>query len=155
MEQLQHSEDPCRADWYACYTRARHEKRVAGRLEAGGFEVFLPLAATESQWHDRKKIIEWPAFPGYVFVRFDPARAGTVTGTPGVVTIVSQGGRPARIPDTEIENVRRFLEALGSSGLEAEPAPLLELGQRVRFKSGPLVREETWALYDRRAWRLP
>jgi len=122
---------------------------VADRLGAEGFEVFLPLATSESQWHDRKKIIEWPAFPGYVFVRFDPARASAVTGTPGVVTIVAQGGRPALIPDAEIDNVRRFLDALGASDLEAEAVPILALGQRVRFTAGPLEGVEAFVVEDR------
>jgi transcription antitermination factor NusG len=151
---LQHPQARSERNWYACYTRARHEKRVAGRLEADGFEVFLPLAAAESQWHDRKKIIEWPAFPGYVFARFELGRISAVTGMPGVVTIVTQGGRPAPIPDTEIENVRRFLEALGASGLEAEVAPLLELGQRVRFNAGPLEGVEASVIEDRGKHRV-
>ena len=56
------------ARWYACYTRSRHEKRVAERLRQRGHTVFLPLVERVRQWHDRKKRVPWPLFPSYVFL---------------------------------------------------------------------------------------
>ena len=55
--------------WFACYTRARHEKQVAIRLEQRSLESFCPVLPQERQWHDRVKLIEWPLFPSYEFVR--------------------------------------------------------------------------------------
>ena len=40
-------EDP---DWWALYTRHQHEKAVAEMLSAKGFEVFLPLYASQRRW---------------------------------------------------------------------------------------------------------
>lgn len=125
--------------WYACYTRARHEKRVAGHLQDRGFEVFLPIIPEERQWHDRKRVVEFPMFPGYVFSRFSLKSLHTIVDTPGVATVVSFQGEPAQISDEEIENVRRLAEAIARSGSlpERAPIPRVQEGDRVRVRHGP------------------
>lgn len=124
--------------WYACYTRARHEKRVNARLEERGFETFLPLVPRVRQWHDREKVVQWPLFPGYVFVRFDLRSLADVLRTPGVSTVVRFNGRAVPVPEGEIESVRRFVEALRGREAESwEPEPLVEAGDRIRVASGP------------------
>ena len=47
--------EPC---WYAVYTCANHEKRVASQLEARGFEHFLPLYGSVRRWKDRSVSLE-------------------------------------------------------------------------------------------------
>ena len=64
--------------WFACYTRARHEKSVARHLIDLGLEVYVPVVPRVRQWHDRKRIVQFPLFPGYVFVRTSPATAPAV-----------------------------------------------------------------------------
>lgn len=123
--------------WYACYTRARHEKRVDALLRERGIETFLPLVQRERQWADRKKLVEFPLFPSYLFGRFTLRGVHQVLTTPGVSTIVRTGGRPTPIPDEELDNVRLFAEALSLSGIDPEPRPYVEEGQQVRIKSGP------------------
>ena len=59
------------ADWYAIWTRSRHEQVVREQLEQKGIEAFLPTIPKWSRWKDRKKKIDWPLFPGYCFARFD------------------------------------------------------------------------------------
>lgn len=125
------------AAWHALYTRARHEKKVAGSLSDRGFEHYLPLIARESQWHDRKKRILWPLFPGYVFVRFASRDAATVVSLPGVVNIVSVAGAPAPIPEGDIANIRALVAAAEATGSLPEPEVLLDEGQRVEIVRGP------------------
>src|ERR1700675_2118584 len=55
--------------WYAAYTCANHEKRVAAEIEARDVEHFLPVYASVRRWKDRRVSLELPLFPGYVFVR--------------------------------------------------------------------------------------
>lgn len=124
--------------WYACYTRARHEKQVARLLGVHGLDTFLPLVPRVSQWKDRRKVVDWPLFPSYVFSRFSQADTYQVLGTPGVAAIVKVDGRPAAIPDADLENVRRFANALRYGQVEAEPRPFLAEGQWVEITSGPL-----------------
>ena len=123
--------------WYALYTRSRHEKRVAEGLSERGFETYLPLVPRVSQWHDRKKTVHWPLFPGYVFVRFPPEDASRVLAVPGSVQVIRTAGRPAPIPDEEIDNVRLFAACLLETGVVPAPAPQVERGQSVVVQSGP------------------
>lgn len=128
---------PAAPRWYACYTRGRHEKRVAALLDQRGIENFLPLRARLEQWKDRKKRVLWPLFPSYVLVRFDVRELPTVLGVHGVVTVVRVGSSPVPIPDEEVENVRRFAAAVDAHGLEPELEPF-QPGQRVLVVGGPL-----------------
>ena len=126
--------------WYALYTRSRHEKRVAEALEQRGFEVYLPVVSRTSDWHDRKKTVLWPLFPGYVFVRFCPEDASTVLSVPGSVQVIGVAGRPAPIPDEELDNVRLFASCLAQSGGEVpRPTPSIELGEKILVQAGPFA----------------
>jgi Transcription termination factor nusG len=55
--------------WYAAYTCANHEKRVAAELGVREVEHFLPLYSSIRRWKDRRVTLNLPLFPGYVFVR--------------------------------------------------------------------------------------
>lgn len=132
-----HPDTTAELRWYACYTKSRHEKQVDRLLRERGFETFLPLAPRVSQWKDRKKMVEWPLFPSYVFGRFSLADAHRVLGTPGVATLVKVNGRPAAIADAELENVRRFTRALGSGAVEVEHRSFFAEGEWVEVMEGP------------------
>src|ERR1044072_1860469 len=80
------------AQWFAVWTRSRHEQVVRGQLERKKFAAFLPTIPRWSRWKDRKKKVDWPLFPGYCFVRFDPADTLSILKCTGVVNIVSFAG---------------------------------------------------------------
>ncbi|HUF52061.1 MAG TPA: UpxY family transcription antiterminator [Longimicrobiales bacterium] len=123
--------------WYACYTKARHEKRVETLLRERGIETFLPLITRESQWKDRKKVVDWPLFPSYVFGRFTLADVHRVLSVPGVATLVKANGRPVWIEESELENVRLFAQALAQGGKKPEPRPYFADGEWVEVMDGP------------------
>src|SRR4051812_8267756 len=125
--------------WFACYTRARHEKRVALTLDERGMESFLPLVLRESQWKDRKKLVGFPLFPSYVFGRFSVTETHRVLSIPGVSTIVRIKGQPAVIRDHEIDNVRRFASALATTDMPIETIPFIAEGELVEVTSGPFA----------------
>ena len=116
---------PSPPPWRAAYTRARHEKKVAAALDDRGFEAYLPLVARESQWHDRRKLVEWPMFGGYVFVRLDVSDSASVLAVHGVVSLVGVRGSVAEIPDSDIDNVRTLEAAISTTGVMPEPEALL------------------------------
>lgn len=120
--------------WYAVYTCARHEKRVADQLEHKSIETFLPLYETVRRWKDRRKHLELPLFPGYVFVRLALKDRLQVLEIPSVVRLVGFNGRPSSLPDLEMEALRNSL----SRRLPLEPHPYLNTGVRVLVRSGPL-----------------
>jgi len=120
--------------WFAAKTRPRHEKTVLRQLEEGGLEAFLPTSPRWSRWKDRRKRIDWPLFPGYCFVHIPREALRAVRKCRGVVSIVSSEGKPASIPDHEIDNVRTLL----ASHLPSDPCPLIQEGSLVEVTSGPL-----------------
>ena len=121
--------------WYAVYTCARHEKRVAAQMELRQFQSFLPLYRALHRWKDRQKQVEMALFPSYVFVRLDLRSRLRVLEIPGVVSFVSAQGKPAPLPEHEIAP---FLRGANGS-VRDEPHPYLQAGRQVRLRSGPMA----------------
>ena len=121
-------------DWFAVWTRSRHEKAVYDQLTSKEIQSFLPTIPRWSRWKDRKKKIDWPLFPGYCFVRFDGADRLGILKCTGVVNIVSFNGEIAPIPEQEIDGIRRLV----TSDLQYDPCPLIREGMMVEVVHGPL-----------------
>lgn len=122
------------ARWFAIWTRSRHEQAVREQLDRKQIDVFLPTVARWSRWKDRKKKVDWPLFPGYCFARFDPGDLLSILKCTGVVSIVSFDGKPAAIPEVEIESIRLLV----GSQLQFDPCPLIHEGTMVELIHGPL-----------------
>ena len=121
--------------WYAVYTKSRQEKKLAGRLTDRGIEAWIPLRKTLKQWSDRKKLVEEVLVSSYVFVRIGAGQYDTVLNNPGAVRFIWFGGKPAPIPDRQIEMIKLV------TGSDAEVTPVvcnLEPGTPVRVIAGPL-----------------
>src|SRR5690242_18210251 len=120
--------------WFALWTRSRHEQVVREQLEQKQIDAFLPTITKWSRWKDRKKKIDWPLFPGYCFARFDPENALAVLKCSGVVNIVSFEGKPAPIPEIELDSIRLLV----GSDLQFDPCPMVREGMLVEVIHGPL-----------------
>ena len=122
--------------WYAIRTKSRHEKIVCNQLETDGFDSYLPTVRKSRQWTDRKKLIDFPLFPGYVFVRIPqfPAQKTQVLQKVGVLGFVGNGRGAAVIPDVELSGVRLLL----MNRIPYASHPYLEVGQRIRVTDGVL-----------------
>jgi transcription antitermination factor NusG len=120
--------------WYAIWTRSRHEKIVRDQLDRKHVDVFLPTIGKWSRWKDRKKKIDWPLFPGYVFARFVADERIGVLKVDGVVQIISNNGVLSPIPEEEIESIKTLV----NSELAYDPVPLVKEGDMVRVVHGPL-----------------
>ncbi len=120
--------------WFAIWTRSRHEQVVREQLQTRQIEAFLPTITRWSRWKDRKKKIDWPLFPGYCFAKFDPEHSLDVLKCSGVVNIVSFEGKPAPIPDVELDSIRLLV----GSELQYDPCPLVREGMLVEVVHGPL-----------------
>jgi len=123
--------------WYALYTRSRHEKQVDAMLRRLSLESYLPLRRTWSRRQDRRVTVELPALPGYLFVRctlYGEVRA-QIKKAPGVIHIVENAGRPCVIPEQEIQSLRTVLER----SFDAEAHPYFNVGDRVEVVRGPFI----------------
>jgi len=136
--------------WYALYTRPRVEKRVASILEEKEIRAFLPTRSVMRQWSDRKKVAEEPLFPSYVFVFADLAERYRSLQSTGVVRMVQFNGKPARIPDEQIETIYRIL----NGGYYPEPHQYLREGDEVEIVAGPLTGIKGYFLEGRGNKRL-
>ena len=126
------------SSWYAIRVNARHEKRVAQLLAGAEFQVYLPLVRTLRQWSDRRKMVEVPLFPGYLFVHCamdGPNRVRLLSASRSVLAIVGSGPRPVPIPSIEIESIRSLLQA----DTQVTTLARLVRGARVRVMDGPLA----------------
>ncbi len=138
------------AHWYAAYTRANHEKRVAEQLVRKRIEHFLPLYGSVRRWKDRRMRLQLPLFPGYVFVQLALRNRLQVLEIPSVVRLVGFNGHPTALPDGEMEALREGL----ASQLRAEPHPYLPVGRRVRILRGPLTGLEGILLRRKSSFRV-
>lgn len=128
---------PCAdAVWYAAQTRSRHERLVAHHLGMRGIVQYVPTITETHTWSDRRKKVELPLFPGYVFVQIVASNElrVQVLRIPGVVRLVGSelGGTP--IPDDQIQSVRTLVDR----NLPWASYPFLKEGQRVRVRGGAL-----------------
>jgi transcription antitermination factor NusG len=124
-------------EWYAVHVRSRHEGKVYERLTSKGVETFSPVVEKLRKWKDRKKLVEFPLFPGYVFVHTTRETESllSVLKVVGVVRLLcTLPGQPDSIPDDQIDALKKLVE-----NKEAlDPYPYLNEGQRVRIQKGPL-----------------
>ena len=125
-------------EWYAVHVKSRHEAKVNDRLRLKGIEVFLPTVERISKWKDRKKKVEFPLFPGYLFVHTinEADELLSVLKVAGVVRMIcTVPGRPDPIPDDQIISLQKLIE-----NKEAlDPYPYLNEGQQVRIIRGALT----------------
>lgn len=120
--------------WFAVVTRSRHERKVHDQLQGRDVESFLPYVQRWSRWRDRRKLIDFPLFPGYCFARCSIHELRSVLACKGVVHFVSFGDGPTPVPDYEIDGVRALL----NSTLPHDPCPFIDVGMWVEVMHGPL-----------------
>jgi len=120
-------------NWYALYTRPRHEKKAYELLVEKGAEVFLPLVKEHKIYGQRKKLVEKPLFSSYLFCRFEHKYRIPILETHGIIKIVNFNGVPAVIPDWQIESLKILLQNPHPFRLENYLRP----GDLVEVTDGP------------------
>ncbi len=121
-------------NWLAVYTKPRSEKKVTERLSDKGFEVYCPLVKTVRQWSDRKKKVQLPMFPGYIFVCVSEIERTHILQDYGVLNFVFWLGKPAIVRDSEIVAIREIAEHGNEIHINSDS---YEIGQMVKIPDGP------------------
>ena len=122
-------------NWYILKTKSNCEKKVLGQLIQNGFTSYLPLYQTIRIWSDRKKKIEVPLIPSFVFVYCDPKKLTDAAKTEGVAWIMRDIKDYAVVKDYEIENLRIFLSHDFNNDIENTVD--FEEGEAVKVTNGP------------------
>lgn len=128
--------------WYVVYTYPNFEKKVSDLLHQRKIDVYLPMRKVTKQWSDRKKKVEIPLFPNYLFVRIPLNEKFTVLNTYGIVRFVSFEGRPAIIHDRDITFIQELLACgtdLAPNGIPSPVSMCIKKGERVRVLRGPFA----------------
>jgi transcription antitermination factor NusG len=120
--------------WYALHVKARHEHLVAYGLAQLRVPCFLPTYTIHSERTTHDISINKPLFAGYVFCNLDLARGPKLYHLPGLLRIVGTGRHPAKIPNDDIEAIRRVV----MSNIQVSPCPFLARGDEVTVIEGPL-----------------
>lgn len=122
-------------NWYALRVKPRHEFATNSELIRKGVETCLPAVRKFRQWKDRKKMVDFPLFPGYLFVCVEPCheKFNRVLWTPGALSLLSTvPGKPTSIPPIEIHSLMLLME----NAKDIDVYPHLTAGSRVRVRRG-------------------
>jgi transcriptional antiterminator RfaH len=125
------------AGWYLLYTKPRHEKKVSAALTEASVNSYLPTAKKLRTWCDRKKYIDEPLFPSYVFVQLNSPRDYlNALNTEGTLHFVRFGKEIARVQESVINDIKLVVE----KGTDIEVTPeYFSPGQKLVINQGPLT----------------
>ncbi|UKT62248.1 UpxY family transcription antiterminator [Pedobacter mucosus] len=122
--------------WMVVYTRSNYEKKAHQLLQMQGLQSFCPIIKVKSKWADRIKTIEVPLFKSYLFVYVNPYEHLQVLQTTGVISYVNYCGKPAIVPQADIERVRDIMNQ--HDDIESVSARYLKPGDTVVINEGAL-----------------
>jgi transcriptional antiterminator RfaH len=95
------------AGWYLIYTKPRHEKKVHMRLIERSIESFLPTRKILRSWHDRKRYVDEPLFPSYIFIYLkDMQNYYEGIDAEGSLYYVRNGKKIAQVDDSVVNNIK-------------------------------------------------
>jgi len=134
--------------WHVIRVRANAERQVSRSLSSKDVEVFLPVQKRAPV--RRRTSGESPLFPGYVFASFDSRFTLPVVACPGVVHILCRGNIPEVVDPAEIH----ALQTVAMKARTLVPHPMLEWGEKIRIREGPLADVEGIVLRDEGGPRL-
>jgi transcription antitermination factor NusG len=121
--------------WFVVYTRPKAERKVASSMAEMGLDSYLPLCKVMRQWSDRRKMIEIPLFPNYVFVKATDSHRGKLFTIKELVKFVLIDKKPAVIRDSEIDSIKKVLD----EGTEVGVGDYFQEGMRVKLTTGRLA----------------
>ncbi|SLN74165.1 hypothetical protein ROJ8625_04018 [Roseivivax jejudonensis] len=127
-----------KAGWYAAQVKPNALRIARTNLTRQKFEHFAPLLTVSTRSAHGMRTGERPLFPGYVFVRFDPAGDSwrAINATRGITRlVVSDPRRPRALPEGFIEGLRARCDG---SGTLQEP-DRIAVGDEIRILSGPFA----------------
>ena len=133
LQELKNIEEMSEKAWFALYTKSRSEFKAAEQLQAIGIQYYLPVVAKWKKWSDRKKKILEPILKGYIFILANERERKLSLEPSSVVRCVFDNGRPAKIPEWQIENLKKMLSKESDFLIQDGLIP----GVKVKIREGP------------------
>ncbi|MDR1726118.1 MAG: UpxY family transcription antiterminator [Bacteroidales bacterium] len=120
-------------EWFALYTVARKEKVLEREFAKQGTEAYLPMRKELRQWKDRKKLVEVPLFPSYIFVKTESNTLYKLVGMTGAVKFIYFEGKPVPVPQHQIDSIKILLDRDIKFELQRSN---VKVGDRVEIREG-------------------
>jgi transcription antitermination factor NusG len=121
--------------WFVLYIKHNFGKKIEQQCEKLDIEVFFPVITTIKKWSDRKKEVEVPIFPSYIFINGTEKERLQALSINGVVKSVMFNKEIATLRVSEIETIKRII------GTEKfiDTCNSISVGSKVKVISGPLT----------------
>jgi transcriptional antiterminator RfaH len=124
--------------WTAARLEPHREHLALHFLALNGFEAYFPRIRERRLIRGRRVVVTPPLFPGYAFIAIE-LQWHAARWCPGVLSLVMDGERPAKVPDGDVAGLR----ARERGGFVVLPKPKpnasFRRGDRLRVRSGPFT----------------
>lgn len=134
--------------WYVLHTRARNEKATAADLTRLGIQNFLPLIRYRRIYGGKRRRVEIPLFPGYLFMCGDRMDREAALRTNRVAQILDVADQ-ARLRG-DLQQIHRVV----TSEETVDFYPRLKRGTRCLVVSGSLQGLEGVVIRRKGPWRV-
>ena len=124
--------------WFVAHTKARREKKLVDYCCRQGIAATLPCYNSAHKYRGKTVVFQKPLFPGYVFLRLQPAQIDAVRRNDHVANVLEVFDQ--EVFDRQLQDILLALE----TKLGIHLAPSIGPGTRVRIKTGPLQGLEGW-----------
>lgn len=130
--------------WYVLYTLPNYEKRIYKQLVTNSVTCFLPLQNVVRQWGDRKKTLQVPLFPNYIFIYTNSKERFSILNMPGASRYVTHCKKAVILSDDAIQQIKRMSF---DETVITDSCP--EKGDYVKIIDGPFLNMEG-IVYERK-----
>ncbi|TFH72277.1 transcription/translation regulatory transformer protein RfaH [Gammaproteobacteria bacterium LSUCC0112] len=118
-------------NWYLLQCKPNQQTRAEEHLINQGFEIYSPEIRAERIIRRQRIVRVEAVFPGYVFIRLNPASNWrALHATRGVSRLVSFNGSPHIVPDDLVQSLQQQYSA------DQVPTALFRAGDRVQIMEG-------------------
>lgn len=121
--------------WFVLYTKQHQEMKAVDELSKIGICSYCPTVKMIKQYSDRKKKIEKPLIPSYIFVYIEESERKSVFCIPEILRYLFWLGKPATVRESEINLMKKNLKGVYSSISVSK----LIIGQLYKISEGPLA----------------
>ena len=123
--------------WYVMQSKPNKEDFLCGQLQLNNLEAFCPHIRVQPVNPRSRK--NKPYFPGYVFVQLDleNIKRSNLAWMPGATGFVSFDGKPADVPESLVQAVRKRVDQINEAGGELLVG--LKPGGKVQIEDGPFA----------------
>jgi len=123
--------------WYAIRVKSNCEFKVSEQLQEKKYKVYLPTYQQISLRKDRKKILNKPLFPGYIFIHciMEHKVQLDLYKVRGFYKLLEIQGKPIPIPEHEIKQIK----IVTKSDLLINSLKGLRRGDPIKVLEGPLT----------------